>query len=272
MSWFELHRGGRSPREWSAEQGRYLRAAGVDRALSELSGPYGLRRYLVTFASRGDSVGVTGIVAGPLAWGGGPPARQADTEAVQHLERALTSLWRNMSTGPVWHHGAIGVVRDRDNRTALYPLFDEDCEGASLDGLPAPDGPGHPLEDPAYLAVRAQHEAQFEAVYATTQRTGADWTAWRIHDGRLVLTYADGGTESHRCQVLGSYEPAQLLFAWQVEDPLFDGPPFDVPSFLAEWGDAFELGLLATARLQGQWLFAGRIGEADAMLLAAVLD
>jgi hypothetical protein len=288
MSWFERNLGGESPQAFSKEQGRFLRAAGLDRALEVLSGPYGLRRYVVFFQRQGDRVTVTGIVSGPLAWGGGPPRRASDPEAVTQLERALTSLHRNMATGPGWERGAVGVVRDKLGRTGLFPLFDEDSDQAELEGLPAPEGPGHPLEDPAYRSLKDASEAQFAAVHMATARMGSDWVHWRLGKvaegstaqgrggvtpryGSLELTFADGRKVQRRAQALGTYDPKTVSFTWAVEQPLFAEAAYVTPDFVADWDDVFELGLLTTARLGGSWMFVGRVADSLGPLLFAAV-
>ena len=73
MGWFERQLEGRAPEDVEKEHGRYLRAAGVDRAIDALNGPYGVRRYIIRFGENEGRVRVSDIEAVPLSCGGGPP-------------------------------------------------------------------------------------------------------------------------------------------------------------------------------------------------------
>ena len=53
MSWFARQAQTSTPEKVTRDQGRYLRAAGVDRALDQWAGPYGVRRFVVRFADGG---------------------------------------------------------------------------------------------------------------------------------------------------------------------------------------------------------------------------
>jgi len=130
------------------EHGRFLRAAGVGAALDALSGAFGVRRYVVRFGESDGRVRVSGVDTVALGCGGGPPPADPKGERIAKLEKALTALHRNMSTGPRWETGAIAVLRNAENVTDILPLFDEDAAEARLADLPNPGPPGHPLETP----------------------------------------------------------------------------------------------------------------------------
>ena len=215
MSWFERQARGRDPGEVSSEHARYIRAAGVDRALAELSGPFGVRRYLVRFAARGARVRVSSIDAVPLAWGGGPPASDPRGTLRAQLEKALSRLHANMASGPAWARGAAGVVRDAKGQIDIRLVFDEDADQAALDDLRAPR-PGHPLEAPETLHLLAQWAPAIADLHARSARAGDDWSGWDVKDDRVLLLHYGGGpggdappsrTERHDCRTLATYSP-----------------------------------------------------------------
>ena len=268
MGWFERQLAGSNESAVLAAQGRYIRAAGVDRALEGLAGPFGVRRFLVHFAQRGARVRVLELEALPLQWGGGPPPPDPSGSRQEELERALTRLHRNMSVGPRWERGVIGFVRDRDGHSALFPLFDEDAELAELSNLPLPPPPGHPLEDPAYRALLASEEHHMLEVHARTHHTGG-WDLWQISGDRLRLSYGPE-QRTHRCFALGLFMTRHGRFMWQNEQPLPGKlPAFQERSIPADWGAVHELALLATAQLRADWLFVGDL-EDERVLFAAV--
>ena len=271
MTWFERQLNGRSPEEVDLEHGRFLRAAGVDRALHALSGTFGVRRYVVRFGESGGRVRVSQIDTVALSCGGGPPPPDAAGERISRLEKALTALHRNMSTGPKWDTGAVAVLRNSEGGTDVMPLFDEDAAEAKLEDLPNPGPPGHPLETPEYHRLLAEHEAQMASVHGETARLGREWNEWSVSedDQSLELVF-DSGVRRYRCQTLATFEPGQSWFEWEVEQPLFPDDVFSWAGFLSDFDPAIELGMLATARLGADWLFVQTFDADGSVVLVAV--
>jgi len=271
MTWFERQLNGRSAEEVELEHGRFLRAAGVDRAIDALSGPFGVRRYVVRFGESSGKVRVSELDTVALSCGGGPPAPDPTGERIAKLERALTALHRNMSTGPGWETGAIAVLRNAEGGTDLMPLFDEDAAEARLAELPNPGPPGHPLETPDYQRLLAEHEAQLAAVHGETARLGRTWSEWSVSedDQSLELVF-ESGPRRYKCQTLATFEPGKHWFEWEVEEPLFPDDVFSWAGFTADLDPAIELGMLATARLGAAWLFVQAFDEDGAVVLVAV--
>lgn len=268
MGWFERQAMGRSAREVEREHARYFRAAKVPDALAALAGPYGVRRFLVRFARQGAAVRVQAIDAVPLQWGGGPPPEDLTGQKRQALARALTRLHKNMALGPRWERGVVGYLRDREGQEQIMPLFDEDADMADLSKLPAPQPPGHPLEDPSYGGLIANFEPRMHAVHARTAMIGGAWEVWELEEHDLVLHYPDE-IRRHRCQVLGTFDAGRKRFMWQSEGALFPEPPFADRAFSCDWNGANELCLLAAARLDADWLFVGDIGDGRVLFGAA---
>lgn len=280
MSWFERQARGRDPGEVSSEHARYIRAAGVDRALAELSGPFGVRRYLVRFAARGARVRVSSIDAVPLAWGGGPPASDPRGTLRAQLEKALSRLHANMASGPAWARGAAGVVRDAKGQIDIRLVFDEDADQAALDDLRAPR-PGHPLEAPETLHLLAQWAPAIADLHARSARAGDDWSGWDVKDDQVLLLHYGGGpggdappsrTERHDCRTLATYSPRSGDFTWRTDGPLFDEKVFGWEAFPATWDASMELALLAAARLQAARLFVQPVDDYGMVLMVAVFD
>jgi hypothetical protein len=274
MGWFDRMREGRDPAEVLREQGRYVRAARVDRALDLLAGPYGCRRFLVRFGARGLKVRLEGVEAVPLAWGGGPPPADPRGERGAELERCLTMLHRNMATGPRWERGAIAYVRDALGRTEITPAFDDDADVVVVDDLPAAGPPGHPLEDPSLPRLLALHEARIAELHQRGRAVVDDWDWWEVVDDRtLVLHYeSPPRSRSLRCVTLATFEPRHGRFTWRMEEAAFPEPPFALGSFASTLDAAVELGLLTTARMNGRWLFMHAVDDHGAQLLVAVLE
>jgi hypothetical protein len=271
MTWFERQLNGRSPEEVELEHGRFVRAAGVGPAIDALSGTYGVRRYVVRFGEAEGRVRISELETVMLSCGGGPPAPDPTGEKVAGLEKALTSLHRNMSTGPKWETGAIAVLRNAEGATDILPLFDEDAAAARLAELPNPGPPGHPLETPEYHQLVAQHEAQMAAVHGETVRLGRTWSEWSVteDDQSLELVF-ESGARRYRCQTLATFEPAKHWFQWEVEQPLFPDDVFSWVGFHSDFDPAIELGMLATARLGATWLFVQAFDADGSVVLAAV--
>ncbi len=271
MGWFERQLEGRAPEEVEKEHGRYLRAAGVDRAIDTLNGPYGVRRYIIRFGENDGRVRVSDIEAVPLSCGGGPPPRDPTGDRLMRLEKTLTALHRNMSTGPRWDTGAIGVLRNALGVSDLLPLFDEDASAAELVHLPNPGPPGHPLETPTYHQMIAAHEASLVRVHQETMGRGNTWDEWEISEEDNQLTLISGGRVGrHRCQTLGTYNPSRHQYSWEVEEPLFTEDVFTWHVFQADLDPVVELGYLTAARLGASWLFIQTYDPDGSVVLAAV--
>jgi hypothetical protein len=271
MGWFERQLDGREPEAVEQEHARYLRAAGLDRAVHALSGHFGVRRYILRFGLNDGRVRITDVESVPLTCGGGPPPGDPTGERIDKLERALTALHRNMSTGPTWETGALGVLRNARGSTDILPLFDEDAAEAELAQLPNPGPPGHPLETPAYLAMLAANEAHLMDVHTETVRRSNSWDEWEISESDDQLLLVSGnGLSRHRCKTLGTFDPVRHRWEWQVAEPLFDEDAFVWPDFPADLDPIVELGYLTTARLGAVWLFIQTFDADGSVVLAAV--
>ncbi len=252
------------------DTGRYLRAARVDRAVEGLAGPFGLRRFVLLFELHGTRVRLTHVEAVGLSWGGGPPPPDPQGDRVAALENAVNALHRNMSTGPArWSRCAIGYVRDVDGRSQILPAFDDDVDNATLDRLPMPGPPGHPLEAPQTLDLLGRWEAGIDEVLGRTRSIAPDWDEWEINDDRELLLYYGDAPRRLRCRVLGVFWPKRSRFTWHG-GPVDVEAVFQQKSFSASWDAAAEVAMLATARLGADWLFAQSLEDSDRLLLAAV--
>jgi hypothetical protein len=277
VGWFTRQLQGRSAREVEEDHARYVRASGLDRALTALAGPYGLRRFVLYFELRGSKVHLGEVATTRLQWGGGPPRPDLGGRAQAQVERCLTQLQRNMSAGPRWERGAVGFVRELDARPKLLTWFDDDVDGRLLERLPVPGPPGHPLESPAWERQRGRFEAQVQAVAARSRRAGAV-DRWEVErSGRMWVESGQPGQpgfdrRSLRCAVLARFEPRAQRFFWEVEEPLFDEEPFTWPEFSCDLDAALEVGMVATARLGADRLFAPIYGAAGEQLLVAVRE
>ena len=273
MSWFERSLNGREPEELDQEVGRFVRASGMDRALTEMCGPFGCRRFVIRYELQGDTVVLTELETHALPFGGGPPDPRGAEEAFQPLAAAADRLHKNMATSLPWVRGAVAVIRDAEDNMEFIPLFDEDADEAVLADLGVPGPPGHPLEGFAYRDMIAANEAGIEAVHVETSRRRRSWTGWEVSsdDKTLVLSHQSGSTR-HRCRVLGTFHPRPGRFSWVSDDPLFEEFIFQTPSFSATLDAAMELGMVAVARLGGTWLFLEGMGEGDDIVLVCVWD
>ena len=65
MGWFDRQLDGREPEALDDELGRLVRAAGVDRCLHTICGPYGIRRFVIRFELKGDRVGLVQLMPFP---------------------------------------------------------------------------------------------------------------------------------------------------------------------------------------------------------------
>ena len=193
-----------------------MHQSGVYDAVFALCGPFGVRRFMLRFATKGYSFEIREIETLPLQYGGGTPS--ASTPANLHqLKTALRNLQSHMGSWAPWHQGTLGVVRDCDNKMQVIPFFDEDVEGISVEHLPIPSQ-GHPLEDRAYLKVKASVQAQLEPVYMNTMAISHDWTEWAIDGEELRLIYQDNiesTVEKKRCRVLAIFDQGGQ-WTWQV--------------------------------------------------------
>lgn len=284
-SWFERQLAGRSEAQVIAEHARYLRAAGVDRALDHLAGPFGLRRFLVAFAARSVGGGRSRVEVGDLVSvglnvGGGPPPPDPTGQGLAELERALGRLHANMSTGPAWSRGVIGYLRDSQGRTQLFPLFDEDSDLARLDALPVPPGPPHPLETPEYAQLLANWEPRMAEIHARSSQIRSDWDLWSVEDDQLVLCYDPvPGTDDqwrdvrrYRCEPLATFSQRRQRLSWQSPRRPGSFALFSDGTLSADWAAAFELCLLTAAGIGASWVFVGEYGEHGAVLVAGVWE
>jgi hypothetical protein len=270
MSWFQNALRGMSAEQAAREHGRLLRESGVDRAVEELAGPFGLRRFLLTFQRQGAGVRLRGIEAVALGWGGGPPPEDPGGHRAERIERALSALGRAMTPRWPWSRGAVGYTRRASGSGHLVVLFDEDADPYHLDQLPLPGPPGHPLEGPAWLAQLAQSEAAIAALRQRSQAIFADWESWQIRGDRELLLSWPGRSQNLRCLTLATLEPAAQRYTWRTEAPLWAGPPFDAPPFSCSVEAAFELCSYSAARLGARWLFAQPLEEGEVLLFASV--
>jgi hypothetical protein len=280
VGWFERQCSGRDPGEVSKEHARYVRAAGVDRALDELAGPFGVRRFLVRFSLRGAAMRLDSVDAMPLNWGGGPPPEDPSGRVRARLEATLGRLHRNMATGPAWSRGAISYVRDAQGRTEVQLSFDDDADDTRLDALPLPGPPGHPLEDPGTEHMMRAWEGPMAEVQVRSAAVTPDWDEWEVIDDHTLVLYWGGGPEGPpptdtrraRCRTLATYQPRWSRFTWRTGDPLFEDAVFSVEFFPATFDAAVELALVAAARLQARWLFVQPYDESGSVLMVAVFD
>ncbi len=281
--WWQRQVQGRSESEVLREHARYLRAAGVDRALDALAGPFGLRRFLIAFAAHPVGGGrhrvrVEDLQAVGLAAGGGPPPPDPSGERIVAVEQALTRLHANMRTGPSWSRGVVGYLRDSGGARELLPLFDDDADGVSIDQLPVPPGRGHPLEQPEYADLIATWEARMAPVQARTGQIRSDWDLWSVDDGRLSLHYDPVGEDAwaderrYRCEPIATFQQHRQRFTWQTARRPGSSKLFSDDVLVADWGRAYEVALLTAAGLGASWLFVGGYGEHGAVLYAAVFE
>ena len=252
---------------------RYLRTTGVAQEINLISGPYGVRRFLLHFAEKGAMVSIIEIESIPLQSGGGAPTLTSK-ENLGELERALTRLYNNMQGGLQWSRGVLGCLRDCDNQLQLYPFFDEDVEQITVQKLPIPAVP-HPLEGNEYQHLKASMEAKMGPVIQKTQSLSHEWSVWEIENDELFLMYGDPerpeGVDRKRCKVLGTFSP-DFYWDWQVSEPLFDETIFCWENFIADWDAIVEFALMTTARLGADWLFISVVGDGDTSLFVAVWD
>ena len=140
MGWFDRQLDGREPEALDDELGRLVRAAGVDRCLHTVCGPYGIRRFVIRFEVKGDRVVLTDLETHPLPQGGGPPDPRGAEEGIQPLEAAINRLYINMVGNMPWSRGAVAVLRDALDAFEILPLFDDDADAAVLADLGVPEG------------------------------------------------------------------------------------------------------------------------------------
>jgi hypothetical protein len=280
LGWFARQAAGRNTDEVSREHARYLRAAGVDRAMDALAGPFGVRRFLVRFLVRGARVRVDSIGAIPLSFGGGPPPEDTTGRTRRQLEQSLGRLHTNMGAGPRWSRGAMAYLRDASGRTDLVASFDDDADGVSLDGLPRAQPPGHPLEAPETLHMLDSWEGPVEAVRHRSTTVVPDWDEWEIKDDRALELHWSAGPQGSpparirrlRCRTLATWHPRWSRFTWHTGDPLFPESVFAADAFPSTMDAAMELTMVATARLGAAWLTVLQLDDAGTVLLVAVMD
>ena len=273
MSWFARNLQGRDPDELDEELGRFLRAAGVDRALEQMCGPYGCRRFVIRYSIQGATVALTDLETHPLPFGGGPPDPRGAEDAFQPLAAAVNRLHRNMGTGLPWSRGAVAVLRDAEGRMDILPLFDEDADEAQLADLGLPGPPGHPLEGSLYKDLVDANEAGMGAVHGETSRRRGSWSGWTISDDDTTLTLNHTtGTSRHRIRVLGTFHPTTNRFMWATDGALFDEPVYTSSSYSATMDSVMELSMATCARLGATWLFMETMNPQGDWVLAAVWD
>lgn len=273
MSWFEQKLQGRDPSELDAELGRFIRAAGVDRALEQMCGPYGCRRFVIRYAVVDGVVSLTDLETHPLPFGGGPPDPRGAEDAFQPLAAAVNRMHQNMRTRLAWSRGAVAVLRDAEGRMEIMPLFDEDADAAVLADLEMPGPPGHPLEGMMYKDLVDANEAGMAAVHGETSRRRGSWSGWTISDddATLVLTHTTG-TSRHRVRVLGTFHLGTSRFMWATDGALYDEPVYTCSAYAATMDAVMELSLATCSRLGATWLFMESMNEAGDLVLAAVWD
>ena len=273
MAWFERYLDGRQPEELETEIGRYLRAAGVDRALLQMCGPFGVRRFVIRYAQEGNHIKLTDLETHPLPFGGGPPDPKGAEEGLQPLEAAVTRLHRNMMHSLPWTRGAVAVTRDADDHLEIIPLFDEDADAATLADLGVPGPPGHPLEGLAYREMIAGNEAGMASVHGQTSRRRGSWKSWEVAEGddALILEH-DSGQTRHQARVLGTFHPSRSRFEWATDTPLFGEPIYEAQSFSIIMDILMELCFVTTDRLGADWLFMEPYNDKGDIVLISVWD
>ena len=249
---------------------RYMQSAGLYQSVHQLCGPFGVRRFIIRFQKKGTDIHIQALESIPLQYGGGAPPQQT-REKIDEIKRSLQRLYNNMSGGPKWQSGCMGVIRDLDNNLQIVPFFDGDAEDISVEMLPLP-AQGHPLEGPEYLQLKASLAAQLEPIMHNTQAIAHDWDFWEINDDTLSLVYMDETgqhIENKRCLVLSTYTQGE--WAWQVNEPLFEQEIFCWEYFISDWDSAMELGLVSAARLNASWLFYSVVDEQNQSMLFVVV-
>ena len=176
MGWFDRQLDGREPEALDDELGRLVRAAGVDRCLHTICGPYGIRRFVIRFELKGDRVVLTDLETHPLPQVAGHRIRGAE-EYIQPLEAAINRLYINA----VEHAEprVVAVLRDA-SMLEILPLFDDD-DAAVLADLGVPEGPGHPLESTRTGTPSPRTRPRWP-------RCGGDQSTTRELDGLVDLT------------------------------------------------------------------------------------
>ena len=248
-----------------------LEQAGLYTQIVEMCGPFGVRRFLLRFAVKGQRVELSEVETVPLHHGGGAP-KGLDRDNIEALKRSLKVLWSDMSAWASWERGLLSVVRDCDNQLQVIPFFDEDADAITLEQVPIPQQ-GHPLEDRAYVHLKASLQAQLSPVVQNTQSISQDWQEWAIDGDMLTLIYADEyeqSAERKRCKVLATFDQ-HGTWTWQVAEPLFSEEVFCWEFFLCDWPAAIELGMVCVARLNGTWLFQSLVSEDPQVTLLAVV-
>ncbi len=250
-----------------------MQQAGVYDTVFAICGPFGVRRFVLRFVTKGHTIEITEIENLPLQYGGGAPT-MTTSENMQRLRQALKKLKGQMTSWATWEKGTLGVIRNCDNEMQVIPFFDADTEGVSVEHLPTPSQ-GHPLEDREFLHVKASTQAQMEPVYQNTSAIAHDWVEWSIENDVLSLVYEDdieSTVERKRCKVLATFDQ-NGTWTWQVPEPLFAEEVFCWEYFICDWDAAMELGMLCTARLNGTWLFHSLVShDPQVTLLVAVWD
>lgn len=259
MSWFDRHRGDADPEATARRLRAATQAAGLGAAVQAACGRRGLRRFVLRFEARERRVRLTGTEAEPLALGGGPPPADRLAAATGELERALAAFRAGLPPGWTFNRGALGVTRDGRGRTELALRLDEDADTFGLDALEVPEGPGHPLEDPAWLRVLSTWEGRVAAVRARWRTPGG--LDWRLAEGRLRI----GSAESVSAGPLALWQPGAERFEWLLDAPVGDEAPLVEPVVQCDLAEAMELCAYATARRGGTGVFQGELPDGRAL-------
>lgn len=255
MSWFDRLRAGADPEAtWRRLQG-LVQAAGLPHAIQAASGKRGLRRYVLRFDARDRRVRLTGVDAEPLLAGGGPPPPARLVAATGDLERALGAFRASLPAGWGFTRGCAGVLRNGKGRGDLALRFDEDADAFRLADLEVPEGPGHPLEDPAWQRVVAAWEPRLAGVRAAWRTPAAE--PWRLADGRLHL----GPVQGLAARPLATWQRGPERFEWLLDEPAGEEAPLVEAVLQCDLAEAMELAAYAALRRGASGVFQGRLAD-----------
>jgi hypothetical protein len=119
----------------------------------------------------------------------------------------------------------------------------------------------------------AIHRSAILRMMAATRSKAVDWEWWEVDDEtRLTLHYTDDSVPSRslQCQVLATHEGHASRFTWQCARPVGSAAIFETPTFASTLDASMELGFLACAVLDAQWLFVQPFDDQGGQLLVAV--
>ncbi|MEN9786582.1 MAG: hypothetical protein RLZZ299_1846 [Pseudomonadota bacterium] len=260
MAWFDRQVGDGGVDAAMSALDAAVERSGLLAALEAVSGPHGLRRFVVRFEVRGAGVKLLGVDSAQLPRGGGPPA-WFDAHA-RDVEQSLVALRRALPAPWTFREGAVGFVRGSDPRRSLVLRFDEDSAGFGLAELPMPTGEPWPPEDPAYVRAAAAWDGRIAPVRAAWSVAEAD-EDWSIAEGRLERP----GRPPVPVLVLAVLDGEG--FAWHLDTPAGDEAPFCEPELQVPYATAIELAMFAAARLGCVGGFQG-VDTTGALVLAGV--